>query len=129
MKTLITITVLCALFSINCVESNKYNYTEIGVASYYADFFEGRLTASGDVFSQRKFTAAHRTLPFGTEVLVENINNGKSILVTINDRGPFVKNRIIDLSRTAADSLGMISAGIQKVEIKTNVDLSLVLNK
>ena len=71
---------------------------ETGNASYYADKFEGRKTASGEVFRQNKMTAAHKTLPFGTRVKVINMSNGKRIKVRINDRGPFVQSRIIDLS-------------------------------
>ncbi len=127
MKTILLLTVISTLYS--AIRFSEYNYTELGTASYYADFFEGRITANGEVFSQSKFTAAHRTLPFGTEVRVENTANGKSIVVVINDRGPFVNNRVIDLSRSAAKELGMIQSGIQKVELKANIDLTLVLNK
>ena len=70
-------------------------------ASYYHDKFNGRKTASGAIFSNYKFTAAHRSLPFGTEVKVTNRTNGKSVIVTINDRGPFTKDREIDLSKKA----------------------------
>ena len=78
---------------------------ETGNASYYADKFEGRKTASGEVFRQNKMTAAHKTLPFGTRVKVINMSNGKRIKVRINDRGPFVQSRIIDLSKKAAGKL------------------------
>ena len=92
--------------------------TENGEASYYANLFEGRKTASGEIFSQHKFTAAHPTLPFDSMVKVTNLENGKSVLVRINDRGPFVKDRIIDLSKIAADSLGFIEDGTTMVELK-----------
>jgi rare lipoprotein A len=92
--------------------------SEEGQASYYADKFEGRATASGEIFQQRKLTAAHKTLPFGTEVRVTNLQNKKSVLVRINDRGPFVRGRIIDLSRAAAQEIDMIRAGIVPVRIE-----------
>lgn len=92
--------------------------TQTGKASYYADKFQGRRTASGEIFRQGKLTAAHRTLPFGTRVKVTNMANGRSVKVHINDRGPFVDGRIIDLSRKAARRLGMISTGVAPVEIR-----------
>ena len=92
--------------------------TETGKASYYADSFNGRKTASGAIFRQNKLTAAHKTLPFGTKVTVINIANGKSVKVTINDRGPFVQGRIIDLSSKAARRIGMINTGVANVEVK-----------
>jgi rare lipoprotein A len=122
MKTLITLIVFGAILSFNWNNSESFNYQENGIASYYADFFEGRLTANGELFSQDLLTAAHKTLPFGTEVLVENLTNGKTVVVTINDRGPFIKGRIIDLSKSAASEIGMIEKGIQKVLIKANLD-------
>ena len=91
---------------------------ETGKASYYADRFEGRKTASGAVFKQHKMTAAHKTLPFGTKVKVMNISNGRKIKVHINDRGPFVEGRIIDLSKKAAKKLKMIEKGVVEVQIK-----------
>ena len=93
-------------------------FTQTGYASYYADKFEGRLTASGEVFSQKKFTAAHRTLPFGTKLKVTNLENGKTVVVVVNDRGPFVDDRIIDLSKAAAESIGMTGSGVVKVKIE-----------
>ena len=92
--------------------------TETGMASFYNDNFEGKTTASGDVFSQSKLTAAHRTLPFKTKVKVTNQANKKSVVVTINDRGPFVKDRIIDLSKKAATKLDFIDKGVAKVKLE-----------
>jgi len=92
--------------------------TEKGEASYYADKFHGKPTASGQKYDKRKYTAAHRTLPFGTEVEVTNLKNGKSVMVQINDRGPHKKSRIIDLSRAAAIEIDLIQAGIAPVEIR-----------
>lgn len=92
--------------------------TEVGLASFYADKFDGRMTASGETFSQKKMTAAHRTLPFGTVVRVTNLDNNLSVDVTINDRGPFVEKRIIDLSRAAAEKLNYISKGTTSVKVE-----------
>ncbi|MDN3668422.1 septal ring lytic transglycosylase RlpA family protein [Echinicola jeungdonensis] len=90
---------------------------EKGMASYYASHFHGKKTASGEIYKKEKLTAAHRHLPFGTKVKVTNLNNGKSVNVIINDRGPFVKGRIIDVSGRAAQNLGMIQEGIVPVII------------
>lgn len=89
-----------------------------GKASYYSDEFDGRKTASGAIFRQNKRTAASKTLPFGTKVKVVNVDNGKTVRVRINDRGPFVAGRIIDLSKKAARKLGMLQQGVANVEIK-----------
>ena len=88
------------------------------MASYYARIFQHRKTANGERFDNNSMTAAHKTLPFGTEVTVKNINNGKSVKVRINDRGPFVKGRIIDLTRTAFSQIANLDKGIEKVEIR-----------
>ena len=90
----------------------------VGQASYYSDWFEGRLTASGEYFYQEEYTAAHMTLPFGTWVEVTNRENGKSVYLRINDRGPYVKGRIIDLSKASAKAIGDLNQGIFKVEIR-----------
>jgi rare lipoprotein A len=89
-----------------------------GLASYYADSFHGRKTASGEMFDRGALTAAHRTLPFGTRVRVTNQDNRKSVVVRITDRGPFVKGRVIDLSPAAARQIDMIRAGIVPVELE-----------
>jgi peptidoglycan lytic transglycosylase len=91
---------------------------ETGLASWYGPKFHGKLTASGEVFNQEKFTAAHRTLPWGSRVKVTNLANGKSVDVRINDRGPFGKGRIIDVSRAAARALGMVGRGITAVRVE-----------
>ena len=87
---------------------------EQGAASYYADSLQGNLTASGEPYDKNAMTAAHRTLAFGTVVRVTNLDNGKSIVVRINDRGPHVKSRIIDLSRAAAEKLEALIAFTQQ---------------
>lgn len=89
-----------------------------GLATFYADKYEGRPTASGETFNQNKYTAAHKTYPFGTIVLVKNLNNGRAVKVRINDRGPLKGNRIIDLSRTAARELDMIQAGVVPIRLE-----------
>ncbi len=88
-----------------------------GSASYYAAKFDGRRTASGERFDNRGMTAAHRTLPFGTIVRVTNVATGKSVVVRINDRGPFTAGRMIDVSRAAADELGLVARGHGTVEL------------
>lgn len=98
--------------------SSGKQITETGGASYYSDSFNGRKTANGELYNSSKFTAAHKTLPFGTIVTVTNIANGKSVTVRINDRGPFVAGRIIDLSRAAAKQIDMVNAGVVKVKIQ-----------
>ena len=90
---------------------------EAGIASWYGRAFQGRRTASGERFDMNLLTAAHRTLPMGTVVLVRNPVNGQTVEVTINDRGPFLKDRIIDLSYRAALLLGMVQSGKQAVEV------------
>jgi rare lipoprotein A len=95
------------------------SFSQTGLASYYADKFDGRTTANGEIFSQNKFTAAHKTLPFGTKLKVTNIKNGKSVVVTVNDRGPYADGRIIDLSKAAAAELGMLNSGVAEVKIET----------
>jgi rare lipoprotein A len=87
-------------------------------ASYYAYNFEGRKTASGELFSNDLMTAAHKTLKFGTMVEVFNLKNNKSIIVKINDRGPFIRGRDIDLSRAAFNSIGNINSGVIKIKYR-----------
>ncbi len=89
-----------------------------GIASYYGKKFHGRPTASGEVYDMYAMTAAHRTLPFGTVVEVENHGNGRKIMVRINDRGPFLPGRILDLSKGAAQKIGMIGEGTAMVSIR-----------
>ncbi|SHM47105.1 septal ring lytic transglycosylase RlpA family protein [Chitinophaga sp. CF418] len=113
--TNLLVVVLCSLL---CFSSCSRKITENGKASYYADKFEGRKTASGETYRGGGLTAAHRTLPFGTKVKVLNISNGKSVTVRINDRGPFSQGRVIDLSKKAAKRIGMLTTGVAVVEIK-----------
>lgn len=97
--------------------SPSLNDVSTGLASWYGQEFAGRLTANGEVFDPMLFTAAHRTLPFGSIVQIRNPQNGKAVDVRINDRGPFINNRIIDLSYAAAEELGLVRAGVAPVEM------------
>ena len=92
--------------------------TETGVASYYGPQFNNHETASGKKYNANRLTAAHKTLPFGTKVIVTNLSNHQRVKVRITDRGPFVKGRIIDLSEKAAARIDMIVQGITQVELK-----------
>ncbi|PIF47061.1 rare lipoprotein A [Chryseobacterium sp. 52] len=98
-------------FTGNTLDAKKTSY-----ASYYHDKFNGRKTASGEIFSNSKFTAANRTLPFGTNIKVTNLNNGKQVIVKINDRGPFHASRALDISKAAFDEIGDINHGTIPVE-------------
>ncbi|ESR24923.1 septal ring lytic transglycosylase RlpA family protein [Lutibaculum baratangense] len=89
-----------------------------GAASWYGQKFNGRRTASGERFNMNDLTAAHRSLPFGTRVRVTNVANGKSVVVRINDRGPFHGNRVIDLSRKAAENVSLLGRGVGRVKLE-----------
>jgi len=89
-----------------------------GVSSYYGKKFHGRKTANGETFNMYDLTAAHKTLPFGTILEVENLSNNKKVTVRINDRGPFIRNRILDLSYAAAEKIDMIKSGTAKISAK-----------
>lgn len=91
---------------------------QVGMASWYGPGFAGRLTANGERFDPSALTCAHRTFKFGTMLEVTNLDNGRSVLVRVNDRGPYAKNRVIDLSEEAARRLGMIEKGHVKVRIE-----------
>jgi rare lipoprotein A len=110
-----TLTLLLLLIS--CLTSQA-QITEHGLASFYDDKFEGRITASGEQFDQSKLTAAHRTFPFGTRVAVTNVENKKTVELIINDRGPYVKDRIIDVSKKAAQELGFVGKGTANVKVE-----------
>ncbi|MFZ0390695.1 MAG: septal ring lytic transglycosylase RlpA family protein [Calditrichia bacterium] len=89
-----------------------------GVVSFYGGKFHGRKTANGETYNMNKLTAAHRTLPFGTLCRVTNIENEKQVVVRVNDRGPYVKNRVMDLSRAAAEKLGGLDDGLIRVRVE-----------
>lgn len=107
--------VLVALFFVSQLQGFSQT-SETGMASFYNDKFEGRTTASGEPYKQKQMTAAHRTLPFHTKIKVTNLSNQKTVIVNINDRGPFVKDRILDLSRAAAVKLDFIDEGVTKIK-------------
>ena len=116
---------LCLLLVISSCSTVEYRsspqligYTERGIASFYAMRFQFRKTSSGERFNQLALTAAHRTLPFGTKVRVTNLMNNRSVIVKINDRGPFIDNRIIDLSRYAFSKIGDTDSGLINVKIE-----------
>lgn len=105
------------------VEPVSFNETELlheeeGYASWYGPGFYGRKTASGQRFTKNKLTCAHRNLPFGTLLQITNLQNGKSIEVIVNDRGPFIKGRVVDLSYAAAKEIGLIKVGAAPVKVK-----------
>ena len=101
-----------------------YEYVETGEASWYGNEFHGRPTANGEIFDKNKMTAAHRTLPLPSFVRVTNLANGKSAVLRVNDRGPFARNRIIDVSQQAARQLGFVSQGVAQVRVEILADES-----
>ncbi|MCX7077844.1 MAG: septal ring lytic transglycosylase RlpA family protein [Pseudomonas sp.] len=116
----------CALLSLlaGCAshDIDPRGYDETGGASFYGAKHQGKRTASGEPFNQHALTAAHRQLPFGTRVKVTNLNNDKTVVVRINDRGPHVRGRLIDLSRAAAEQLGMLRNGTARVRVQSLSD-------
>ena len=122
---LLVLVSLCLLLVISSCSKVEYRsdprlvgYTERGIASFYAMHFQFRKTSSGERFNQLALTAAHRTLPFGTKVRVTNLMNNRSVIVKINDRGPFIDKRIIDLSRYAFSKIGDTDSGLINVKIE-----------
>jgi rare lipoprotein A (peptidoglycan hydrolase) len=113
---------IMALLGLLCLDilgcSKETTHTLQGVASWYGYPHHGRLTASGRRFNMSELTAAHRTLPLGTRLRVTNLGNGRAVTVTITDRGPFVKRRVIDLSYAAAREIGMIGPGTAPVQLE-----------
>jgi rare lipoprotein A len=107
-----------ALVGVWLFSFSVFAQTQTGKASFYSDKFEGRATASGEKYKRNTLTAAHKTLPFGTKVRVTNISNGNTVDVVINDRGPYVDGRVIDLSKAAAQKLGFINQGLADVKVE-----------
>lgn len=108
----------CLALILSACGSSKSTFTQSGQGSYYADKFTGRPTASGTPYRPGKLTAAHNTLPFGTRIRVTNTRTGRSVKVVVNDRGPHVKGRIVDVSKRAAHKLGLVKAGVAPVTLK-----------
>lgn len=108
---------LLFLFFASACTTTSNNKTT-GIASWYGGKYNGRQTASGEIYDEKKMTAAHRTLPFGTIVDVTNVDNGKKVRVRINDRGPFIDGRIIDLSKSAFSKIASANQGLANVKIK-----------
>jgi len=109
--------ILYFIWSCCCLGGSSDFYAEQGYASYYGDEFQGKKTASGEIYNKWDYTCAHRKFPFGTKLKVTNLKNQKSVIVRVNDRGPWVKGRIIDLSFAAAKEIGMIADGVIKVKV------------
>lgn len=107
---------------------SQVGYIQEGNASFYADSFEGRVTASGERYSHLKATCAHVSIPFGSLVKITNLDNNQTAIARVNDRGPFVPNRIIDVSRSVAERLGMIGTGIARVRIEVVDNQGMKLN-
>lgn len=97
---------------------DRSGYVETGKASFYANLHQSKKTASGEIYDHKLSTAAHKKLPFGTKIRVTNLANGKMVVVKINDRGPFIKGRILDLSKSAFSSIANVSSGIIEVKIE-----------
>ena len=106
------------IYCLTALPGFSQEYSQTGKASFYADKYENRLTASGEKYKHSRMTAAHKFLPFGTIVKVSNLDNDKSVEVKINDRGPFVEGRIIDLSKSASEKLDFINYGLANVKIE-----------
>ena len=122
LKTTLSL-ILLSLIGCSTVQPSHKNkdglgYTESGIASYYADKHQDQKTASGERYFHTLKTAAHKTLPFGVNVKVTNLENSKSVIVKVNDRGPFVKGRIIDLSKSAFMAISQPNQGLLKVRIE-----------
>ena len=118
-KSLLFLALILGVLASGVFASNSVTlYKNSAVASYYAEKYHGRKTSNGEVFNMYDLTAAHKSLPFNTKVKVTNLSNGKSVVVRINDRGPFVKGREIDLSKAAAVKIGMIKSGTAKVSLE-----------
>lgn len=96
---------------------HRRHHSIVGKASWYGNRWHGRRTASGERFNQYAFTTAHKTLPFGTKLKITNVNNNKSVIVVVNDRGPYVRGRVFDLSKAAAAEIGITGVGVISAEV------------
>ncbi len=107
-----------SVFGVDYIPQNYEEYEETGTASWYGDEFHGKKTANGETYNMTEMTAAHTTLPLPSLVRVTNLVNGKNVVVRVNDRGPFAKNRVIDVSEKAAQNLGFKNMGTTKVKVE-----------
>ena len=121
-KLLIAVAASMVITGCSNIQSRSSNgligYTETGKASFYAAKHQNKKTASGEIFNQNLKTAAHRKLPFDTKVKVTNLENGKSVVAIINDRGPYIKGRIVDLSKSAFSSIANTASGVIQVKLE-----------
>jgi len=115
-RFILVIIMMISTLGVYSFKNNAEDAKKTSYASYYHDKFNGKKTASGEVFDNSKLTAAHRTLPFGTEIKVTNLNNGEEVIVTVNDRGPFHSSRALDMSKAAFDEIGGTQKGIIPVQ-------------
>lgn len=126
-KRVISVILICLIILFASCARMEYfppGHVQTGLASWYGPDFHGKETSSKEIYNMYDMTAAHKSLPFGTHVMVTNLENGKSVMVRINDRGPFVKGRIIDLSYSAARILDMVDQGVARVRIEVVEHLS-----
>jgi len=115
-KSIILVLILSSFFPLS--SDSLENSPQYGKASWYGGKFHGRKTASGERFNKHGYTGAHKKLPFGTIIRVTNLRNGKEVYITVNDRGPFVKGRILDISHAAAKAIGFINGGVIRVKVE-----------
>jgi len=115
---LLGVSLIAAGVIIGLASNPSGGFYQTGIASWYGPNFQGNPTANGEIFDMNELTAAHKSLPFNTRVKVVDLSSGKNVVVRINDRGPFIKGRIIDLSRRAAEKLGIIDSGTAEVGLK-----------
>jgi len=120
MKIFARILFLNLVFSISLIAQQE----EVGIASYYSDKFHGKPTASGELYNKNAMTGAHKTLPFGTVLKVTRMDNGKSVRVKITDRGPFISGRVVEISRAAAEKIGLVKAGVAEVRLDVVKELA-----
>lgn len=118
LKFSLTLAATWLLVFTSVVQSASVGDTETGIAAYYSNVFHGRRTASGERYDKNAYTAAHKRLPFGTRIRITNLENDKSVVVKINDRGPSSKKRILDVSRRAARDLDFVRKGLTKVRLE-----------
>lgn len=128
---LLLILIIVGAFLSSCAKKTATRpvYSKTGKASWYGPGFHGRKTANGERYNQNAMTAAHKSLPFNTKVRVTNLENNKEVVVRINDRGPYIRGRIIDLSKKAAKMLAMLSSGTAKVRVETLEKMEVIRPK